>query len=68
MAQNPLLIRSLALKNILSYGMEGLDIPLGSLNVLIGSNGSGKSNLIETVALLRSSANGLRIQCAEAGE
>jgi predicted ATPase len=60
MARNSLLIRSLTLKNILSYGMDALTIPLGSLNVLIGPNGSGKSNLIEVIALLRSSANGLR--------
>lgn len=60
MTHTPLLIRSLAPKNILSYGMEGINIPLGPLNVLIGPNGSGKSNLIEVIALLRSSANGLR--------
>lgn len=60
MTHAPLLIRSLTLKNILSYGMDGINIPLGSLNVLIGPNGSGKSNLIEVIALLRSSANGLR--------
>lgn len=60
MTQNPSLIRSLTLKNILSYGADGLTIPLSALNVLIGTNGSGKSNLIETIVLLRSSANGLR--------
>lgn len=59
MNQNPL-IRSLTLKNILSYGAEGTRIELHSLNVLIGANGSGKSNLIESIVLLRSSANGLR--------
>lgn len=60
MIQNLSLIRSLTLKNILSYGVDGLNIPLGALNVLIGANGSGKSNLIEAIVLLRSSANGLR--------
>jgi predicted ATPase len=53
-------IRSLTLKNILSYGAEGCDITFRPLNVFIGTNGSGKSNLIETIVLLRSSANGLR--------
>jgi predicted ATPase len=60
MTETPILIHSLTLQNILSYGAEGLQIPLGSLNVLIGPNGSGKSNLIEAIVLLRSSANGLR--------
>lgn len=60
MAQNSLLIRSLTLRNILSYGMEGCDITLRPLNVFIGPNGSGKSNLIDAIVLLRSSANGLR--------
>src|SRR3990172_9341363 len=60
MTQNLLLIRSLTLRNILSYGLEGCDIALSFLNVFIGPNGSGKSNLIEVIVLLRSSANGLR--------
>lgn len=60
MDQDPVLIRSLTLKNILSYGTEGQYIPLGPLNVLIGPNGSGKSNLIDAIALLRSSAKDLR--------
>jgi predicted ATPase len=60
MTQNSSLIRSLTLRNILSYGLEGCDIALSPLNVFIGPNGSGKSNLIEAIVLLRSSANGLR--------
>ncbi|MBI5964871.1 MAG: AAA family ATPase [Chloroflexi bacterium] len=60
MTRNSPLIRSLTLRNILSYGLEGCDIVLSPLNVFIGPNGSGKSNLIEAVVLLRSSANGLR--------
>ncbi|NJL83728.1 MAG: AAA family ATPase [Chloroflexaceae bacterium] len=46
-------IHSLHLKNFLSYGSEGERIELGPLNVLIGSNASGKSNLIEAVSLLQ---------------
>lgn len=41
------------LKNILSFGPDGLDLELKPLNVLIGPNGSGKSNLIEAIGLLR---------------
>ncbi|MFN4256672.1 MAG: AAA family ATPase [Saprospiraceae bacterium] len=48
------LIKHIKASNILSFGPDGLDLPLGSLNILIGANGSGKSNFIELFALLRS--------------
>lgn len=47
------LIRTLRLKNLLSYGSAGEQVSLEPLNVLIGSNATGKSNLMEAVALLR---------------
>lgn len=47
------LIKTLHLKNFLSYGEEGQTIDLEPLNVLIGPNASGKSNLIEAIGLLR---------------
>jgi predicted ATPase len=46
-------IRSLTIKNLLSFGGEAATIDLRSLNVLIGPNGSGKSNLIEVLGLLQ---------------
>ena len=46
-----MLIESLHLKNILSFKDTKLD--LQPLNVLIGANGSGKSNLIDVIALLQ---------------
>ncbi|MEA5595007.1 AAA family ATPase [Rivularia sp. UHCC 0363] len=46
-------LQSLQLENFLSYGSESEEIELQSLNVLIGSNASGKSNLIEAIALLK---------------
>ena len=46
-------IHNLTLKNILSYGSEGVSIDLQPLNVLIGTNASGKSNLIEALGLLQ---------------
>lgn len=51
------LIREIALRNVLSYGPQTAPISLSSLNVLIGANGSGKSNLIEAIALLRATPN-----------
>ena len=51
-----MLIRRLKLAGLLSFGPDGIDLPLKPLNVLIGPNGSGKSNLLEAVALLRAAA------------
>ncbi len=50
---DPVLIRNLTPKNLLSFGPDNLGIDLKALNVLIGPNGSGKSNLIEAIQLLR---------------
>ena len=50
-------IKSLHLKNILSFKDTKLD--LQPLNVLIGPNGSGKSNLIDVIGLLQSVPNDL---------
>lgn len=51
--QQAQLIKSLKLRNILSFGETAEEIKLGKLNVLIGPNGSGKSNLIEAISLLQ---------------
>ena len=40
-------------------GPNGVELPLAPLNVLIGANGSGKSNLLEAIALLRSAPRDL---------
>ena len=48
------LIHSLLLRNILSFGPDTPAIELKALNVLIGINGSGKSNLIDCIGLLQS--------------
>lgn len=45
-------IKQLKLKNFLSYGSEETTIDLEPLNVIIGSNASGKSNLIEAFNLV----------------
>ena len=48
-------LRSLTLHNVLSFGAEA-KVELGPLNVLIGPNGCGKSNLLDVVALLKAAA------------
>jgi predicted ATPase len=50
--QGKRLLKSIRLKNLLSYGSEGETLELEPLNVLIGSNASGKSNLIDAISVL----------------
>ena len=52
-------IRTLQLRNLLSFGPDTPPIELGPLNVLIGPNGSGKSNFIEAIDLLPASPTDL---------
>jgi predicted ATPase len=53
------LIQRLKVSGLLSFGPRGIDLPMGSLNVLIGPNGSGKSNLLEVLALLKAAPTNL---------
>ena len=46
-----MLIKRLRLKKILSFNDSTVE--LGPLNILIGPNAVGKSNLIEAISLLR---------------
>ena len=52
-----MLFESLHLKNILSF--RDTELRLGPMNILIGPNASGKSNLIETIVLLQAMPNDL---------
>jgi predicted ATPase len=52
-----MLIEQLRLKKILSF--RDTTIKLGNLNVLIGPNGVGKSNLIEAIGLLQAAPTSL---------
>jgi predicted ATPase len=47
-------LKRIKLQNILSFGPEGAELELKPLNVLIGANASGKSNLLEVINLFRS--------------
>jgi predicted ATPase len=61
------LIRTLHLQNLLSFGPESEEITLEPLNVLIGPNASGKSNLIESMAILRATPKDLTAPIREGG-
>ena len=53
-------IETISLQNILSYGTSDKPFPLEPLNVLIGPNASGKSNLIEALSLLQAAPRDLQ--------
>lgn len=52
-------LRTIRLRNILSFGPATPELKLESLNVLVGANGSGKSNLIEAIGLLQAAPGNL---------
>lgn len=60
-------IKSIRLQNLLSYGSKAEEIRLEPLNVIIGRNASGKSNLVEALSLLRSTSASLAAHIREAG-
>jgi predicted ATPase len=60
-----MLIKRLTLKKILSFNETTVE--LDKLNVLIGANAVGKSNLIETVSLLQAAPTGIEGQILRGG-
>lgn len=54
-----MLLKRIKVSGLLSFGPTGIDLPLRELNVFIGANGSGKSNLLEVLALLRAAPKNL---------
>ena len=50
-----MLIRDISIENFKS--ITKLDLNLGRVNVLIGANGSGKSNILEAMAFASAAAN-----------
>ena len=54
-----MLFHRLKITGLLSFGPAGVDLPMEPLNVLIGPNGSGKTNFLEAIGLFRASTNGL---------
>ena len=61
------LIRRIALENLLSFGPDKTEVELGPLNVLIGPNGSGKSNFIAALGLLQAAPRDLAALVRETG-
>jgi predicted ATPase len=62
-----MLLRSLRIRNLLSFGPDAETVPLTRLNVLIGPNGSGKSNFLEGLSLLQAAPKDLSAPVKEVG-
>ena len=60
-------IRTIRLDNILSFGPGDAEFPLEPLNILIGPNASGKSNLVEALSLLQAAPRDLQQPIREGG-
>lgn len=54
-----MLFHRLQIEGMLSFGPTGIDLSMEPLNVLIGPNGSGKTNFLEAIALLRAAPRDL---------
>ena len=62
-----MLIHRLKVARLLSFGPDGVDLPMEPLNVLIGPNGSGKSNFLEALALLQAAPGDISEPIANMG-
>ncbi len=60
-------IHTLKLQNFFSFGNEGEEIELQPLNVIIGTNSSGKSNLIESIGVLKATPTDLLTPIRQGG-
>ena len=61
------LIRTIRLQNLLSYRPDTPAFPLEPLNVIIGPNASGKSNLIEALSILAAAPRDIQAPLREGG-
>jgi predicted ATPase len=60
-------LQSMRLANVLSFGAQAIDVEFGLLNVLIGANASGKSNLVSVLHLLAAAPRDLQAPIREGG-
>ena len=60
-------IQTIRLDRILSFGPNEEDFALEPLNVLIGPNASGKSNLLEALSLLQAAPRDIQVPTREGG-
>ncbi len=61
------MIKSLKLTNFLSFGPDSPAVELGPLNVLIGANGSGKSNFLAVFDILKNAPSDISLPIRSTG-
>ncbi|MCK4721619.1 AAA family ATPase, partial [bacterium] len=61
------MLNKIRLNDFLSFGPEGIDLELRPLNVIIGPNASGKSNLIQALKILKSAPDKITDPFSEGG-
>ena len=58
-SSSDVLLERIQITNLLSFGPQAEELELRPLNVLIGTNGSGKSNFVEAIGLLQAAPTDL---------
>jgi len=62
-----LFIKKIRIRNLLSFGPEAAALSLRPLNVIIGANGSGKSNFLDAISLLQAAPGGIASTVRDGG-
>jgi predicted ATPase len=65
--QSKLSVKTIGLLRFLSFGPETVSIACKPLNILVGANGSGKSNFVEAFRILKSTPTDLLKTIADGG-
>lgn len=60
-------LQKIVLSNVLSFGPQTMELELENLNVFIGPNSAGKSNLIEVIGLMRDTPKDIRAAVRKSG-
>ena len=60
-------LRKIRVRNMLSFGPNGIELDFPALTVLVGPNGSGKTNLLETMGLLKAAPKEVAAPVREGG-
>lgn len=63
----PVHLSEITVKNLLSFGPDGVTLELRPLNVLIGANGCGKSNILSVISLIQAAKRDIHEEITRGG-